>query len=183
MSNNTPEQNFSALGLSLPPAPTPMGVYKPCLIDGKYLYVSGHGPFQEDKTLIIGRVGQDMDIEAGKLAARQTVTPPKTVQAFTGDIRILVSETGTIEPMKKVDVRSKVAGRLISLPVQEGQRVTAGQLIAIVDRSQLDPQIARQRALLDQFLRRCDLVKFAKEAPSATDCDTAVDMVLKFVEG
>lgn len=72
MSNNTPEQNFSALGLSLPPAPTPMGVYKPCLIDGKYLYVSGHGPFQEDKTLIIGRVGQDMDIEAGKLAARQT---------------------------------------------------------------------------------------------------------------
>ncbi|HTI94764.1 MAG TPA: RidA family protein [Puia sp.] len=72
MSNNTPEQNFTALGLSLPPAPAPMGVYKPCLIDGKYLYVSGHGPFQQDKTLIVGRVGQDMDIEAGKLAARQT---------------------------------------------------------------------------------------------------------------
>src|SRR5260221_474185 len=72
MSNNTPEQNFTALGLSLPPAPTPMGVYKPCLIDGKYLYVSGHGPFREDKSLIVGRIGQDMDIETGKLAARQT---------------------------------------------------------------------------------------------------------------
>ncbi|HVU55454.1 MAG TPA: RidA family protein [Puia sp.] len=65
------EKNFTALGLQLPPAPTPMGVYKPCLIDGKYLYVSGHGPLQVDRTLIIGRVGADLDIEQGKLAARQ----------------------------------------------------------------------------------------------------------------
>src|ERR1700744_180644 len=71
MSNNTPEQNFSALGLSLPPAPTPLGVYKPCLIDGKYLYVSGHGTVKDDKSLIIGRIGKDMDIDERKLAARQ----------------------------------------------------------------------------------------------------------------
>ena len=65
------EENFSALGLTLPPAPTPLGVYKPCLIDGKYLYVSGHGPVQNDKSLIIGRVGKDMDADAGKRAAQQ----------------------------------------------------------------------------------------------------------------
>jgi len=46
-------------------------VYKPCLIDGKYLYLSGHGPVQNDKTLIIGRVGEALDMEQGKLAARQ----------------------------------------------------------------------------------------------------------------
>ena len=69
---NTPEQQLASLGYKLPPAPTPMGVYKPCLVDGKYLYVSGHGPFREDKSLIIGRIGQDMDIEAGKQAALQT---------------------------------------------------------------------------------------------------------------
>ena len=69
--SNTAEQKFSALGLQLLPAPTPMGVYKPCLIDGKYLYVSGHGPLKEDRSLIIGRVGEDLDIEQGKLAARQ----------------------------------------------------------------------------------------------------------------
>ena len=68
---NTPEQNFAALGLNLPPAPTPLGVYKPCLIDGKYLYVSGHGTVKDDKSLIIGRIGQDMNAEEGKLAARQ----------------------------------------------------------------------------------------------------------------
>jgi len=65
------EENFSALGLTLPPAPTPLGVYKPCLIDGKYLYLSGHGPVQNDKSLIIGRVGKDMDADAGKRAAQQ----------------------------------------------------------------------------------------------------------------
>ncbi|MFI5159828.1 MAG: RidA family protein [Sphingobacteriales bacterium] len=68
---NTPDENFAALGLNLPPAPTPLGVYKPCLIDGKYLYVSGHGTVKDDKSLIIGRIGKDMDMDEGKLAARQ----------------------------------------------------------------------------------------------------------------
>ncbi|PBJ11078.1 RidA family protein [Flavobacterium sp. ACN6] len=66
-----PQEKFESLGLSLPPAPQPLGIYKPYLVDGKYLYLSGHGPVQEDNSLIIGRVGDDMDIEAGKLAARQ----------------------------------------------------------------------------------------------------------------
>ena len=65
------DEAFAQTGLSLPPAPKPLGVYKPCLIDGKYLYVSGHGPVQDDRSLIIGRIGADMDIEQGKLAARQ----------------------------------------------------------------------------------------------------------------
>jgi enamine deaminase RidA (YjgF/YER057c/UK114 family) len=69
--SNTAEQNFAALGLRLPPAPTPVGVYKPCLQDGKYLYVSGHGPLMQDSTLITGRVGQDLSADEGKLAARQ----------------------------------------------------------------------------------------------------------------
>lgn len=65
------DAQFEKLGLNLPPAPAPLGVYKPCLIDGKYLYLSGHGTVKDDKSLIIGRIGEDMDKEAGKLAARQ----------------------------------------------------------------------------------------------------------------
>jgi enamine deaminase RidA (YjgF/YER057c/UK114 family) len=67
----TADERFGQLGLSLPPSPTPLGVYKPCLVDGKYLYVSGHGPVKDDKTLIIGRIGKDMNIDEGKFAARQ----------------------------------------------------------------------------------------------------------------
>jgi enamine deaminase RidA (YjgF/YER057c/UK114 family) len=81
----TPDQAFEKLGLTLPPAPTPMGVYKPCLIDGKYLYLSGHGPFRNDKSLIIGRIGKDMDIEEGKLAARQVgLSMLSTIKANLG---------------------------------------------------------------------------------------------------
>ena len=67
----TPDKNFEETALTLPPAPKPLGVYKPCLIDGKYLYLSGHGPFKTDGTLIIGRVGTDLDLDAAKLAAQQ----------------------------------------------------------------------------------------------------------------
>lgn len=68
----TPEENFSKLGLHLPPAPSPKGVYKPLLIDGKHCYVSGHGPYLPDDTLITGRVGIDLDEEEAKAAAQQT---------------------------------------------------------------------------------------------------------------
>ena len=71
MMQNADEQ-FDKLGLSLPPAPKPLGVYKPTLIvDGRYLYLSGHGPVQNDGSLIKGRIGKDMDMEAGKKAAQQ----------------------------------------------------------------------------------------------------------------
>ena len=41
------------------------------VIAGNMAYLSGHGPLKADKTLITGRVGADMDQEAGKAAARQ----------------------------------------------------------------------------------------------------------------
>lgn len=71
MENNNASQNFIETGLTLPPAPTPMGVYKPFLIDGNHLYVSGHGPVKNNGTLITGRVGDTLDIEEGKNAAQQ----------------------------------------------------------------------------------------------------------------
>ncbi len=67
----TPDENFAALNLTLPPAPKPIGVYKPFLMVGNLCYLSGHGTVKEDGSLIIGRVGDDMTMEEGKLAAQQ----------------------------------------------------------------------------------------------------------------
>ena len=87
MENRSPEQNFESLKLALPPAPTPLGVYKPYLIDGKYLYISGHGPVREDKSLIIGRIGDDMSQEEGKLAAQQVgLTILSTIKTHIGSL-------------------------------------------------------------------------------------------------
>ncbi|XZE54126.1 RidA family protein [Planctomycetaceae bacterium SH139] len=66
------EANLASLNVELPPAPKPIGVYKPIVICGNMAYLSGHGPLQPDKTLITGRLGQDMDVEAGYAAARVT---------------------------------------------------------------------------------------------------------------
>lgn len=87
MENTTPEQRFAQLGLTLPPAPTPLGVYKPCLIVGNHLYVSGHGTVQNDKSLIIGRIGKDLDMEQGKLAAQQSgLAILSTIKANLGSL-------------------------------------------------------------------------------------------------
>ena len=66
-----PETRIQELHLMLPPAPKPVAVYKTAIKLGNRLLVSGHGPLKEDKTLITGRVGADMTVEQGKLAARQ----------------------------------------------------------------------------------------------------------------
>lgn len=67
----TPDENFAALNLTLPPAPKPIGIYKPFLITGNYCYLSGHGPIKEDGTFITGRAGDGISLEEGKLAAQQ----------------------------------------------------------------------------------------------------------------
>ncbi len=83
----SPEEAFESLNLTLPPAPAPLGVYKPSLIDGKYLYLSGHGPVRDDKSLIIGRVGSELDIEEGKQAARQVgLTMLSTIKDSVGSL-------------------------------------------------------------------------------------------------
>jgi enamine deaminase RidA (YjgF/YER057c/UK114 family) len=83
-----PESRIRELGLELPPVPKPAGVYKPVVICGNLLYVSGHGPLKSDGTLIKGVVGKDLDLEAGKLAARQVgLTMLATIKTHFGDLK------------------------------------------------------------------------------------------------
>lgn len=67
----SPEAQIRQLGLTLPPAPRPTGVYRPLVIRGDLAYVSGHGPVLADGSMITGRVGAGMDLAAGQSAARQ----------------------------------------------------------------------------------------------------------------
>jgi enamine deaminase RidA (YjgF/YER057c/UK114 family) len=83
----TADERFAALGLELPPAPKPLGVYKPGLHVGEFYYVSGHGPVRTDASLIIGRIGAELDIEEGKLAAQQVgLTILATLKAQLGSL-------------------------------------------------------------------------------------------------
>lgn len=66
------DAKLQSLDVQLPPAPKPMGVYKPIVIVGNMAYLSGHGPLRPDKTLVTGRLGDDMDAQGGYDAARLT---------------------------------------------------------------------------------------------------------------
>ncbi|HTL56610.1 MAG TPA: RidA family protein [Candidatus Limnocylindrales bacterium] len=66
------EARLSELKLQLPPPPKPIAVYKTLVACDKLAYVSGHGPLKPDGTFLVGRVGADLDVNAGKNAARQT---------------------------------------------------------------------------------------------------------------
>lgn len=82
-----PEDRIAELGLPLPPPPKPVGVYKPALVVGNLLYVSGHGPLLEDGSLIKGRVGADLTLEEGKRAARQVgLAMLATIRAHLGSL-------------------------------------------------------------------------------------------------
>jgi enamine deaminase RidA (YjgF/YER057c/UK114 family) len=88
--NNPIENRLAELNLVLPPAPKPLGVYKPVLIAGGFLYVSGQGPMRSDGSLIIGRVGETLTLEEGKTAARQVgLTMLATIKSQIGDLNKL----------------------------------------------------------------------------------------------
>ncbi len=80
-------ETIKKLGLVFPPSPKPLGVYRPTLIVDRFLYVSGHGPVNNDGSLIQGKVGADLDREEGKVAARQVgLTMLSTIINNYGDI-------------------------------------------------------------------------------------------------
>jgi enamine deaminase RidA (YjgF/YER057c/UK114 family) len=61
---------LSELKLQLPPAPEPKGVYKPLAVVGNMVYTSGHLPTDAAGAVVTGRLGADLDVQAGYRAAQ-----------------------------------------------------------------------------------------------------------------
>lgn len=98
------ELRFAELQLTLPPAPKPVGVYKPLQVLGSMAYVSGHGPLQPDKTLISGVVGRELTLEQGYAAAKQV---------GLGILATLREQLGSLDRVKQV---VKLLGMVNSAP-------------------------------------------------------------------
>lgn len=81
------EQRIKDMGLVLPPAPKPVAKYKPTLVSGNLLYVSGQGPVQLDGSQTTGKVGSDLTLEEGQIAARQVgLTMLSVIKEYFGDL-------------------------------------------------------------------------------------------------
>ena len=85
--NNSPSEKVKELKLVFPPAPKPAGVYRPILVVGNFLYVSGQGTVSNDGSLMQGRLGDTMTLEEGKVAARQAgLTMLSTIETHFGSL-------------------------------------------------------------------------------------------------
>jgi len=95
-----PSEKIKQLNLQLPPAPPLGGVYKPVLVVGNFLYVSGQAPVNLDGSKIIGRAGDNCDKETAKHAARQVgLSMLSTIQEHYGsldNIKRLVKTLGMV---------------------------------------------------------------------------------------
>ncbi len=80
-------EKLKELGITLPPAPKKLGNYEPIFITGNTAYLSGHLPFQNDGTLITGKVGADISVEDATAAARQVaLNLLATIEAKLGSL-------------------------------------------------------------------------------------------------
>jgi HlyD family secretion protein len=75
----------------------------------------------------------------GALAAKPKAVPEeekdkvKTAKAETADVQVRVTEVGSVEPQVKVDVKSVLSGKVVELPVREGDLVKKGAILARVE--------------------------------------------------
>lgn len=110
------------LGLVLPPAPKPVGVYRPTLIVENQLYLSGQGPVQEDGSLIQGKVGATLDKDQAKRAARQVgLTMLSTIINNTPDdliIKRVVKVLGMVNATSEFEAHPYVINGFSELMVE-----------------------------------------------------------------
>ena len=88
-------------------------------------------------------------------AARATMAlPVAAVAAQTRDIVRTYETVGSLEAPLSVDLTPKIAGRILSLSVREGDAVTAGQVIARLDTAEVEAQISQKEAARAQAQAR-----------------------------
>lgn len=64
------EQRLKELGISLPAPPEPFGIYAEAVQTGNLLFLTGMLPTEGRNAKFVGRVGAELDVEAGRQAAQ-----------------------------------------------------------------------------------------------------------------
>ena len=108
----------------------------------------------------------------------------ETVRVARGTLERIVVASGTIEPEHLVEVRPKVSGIVERFQVDAGDRVSAGQVVAEIDRETLEAAVREARAIVQEARverdhagleldRRVNLFKRGVESQDALDRDRA----------
>jgi enamine deaminase RidA (YjgF/YER057c/UK114 family) len=118
----TPEENLSALGLALPPAPKPVGSYVPAVRSGNLLYVSGQLPMKDGQLLAAGHLTGEVSVEQAQACMRQAILNALAVVAAElgglSKVARVVRLTGHISSDRGFTDQAKVLNAASDLLVQ-----------------------------------------------------------------
>src|SRR5262249_16806575 len=95
--------------------------------------------------LVIGVIGATIKIGVSRSAPKE-LDGSLIVPVKQGDLPIEVIETGKVQPREKVEVKSKVAGQVERVLVEEGAQVKKGALLLRLDPTDFRRDVARTEA-------------------------------------
>lgn len=106
----TPEEKLAGMGIELVEPGSPEGLYVPAVTSGKLVFLSGHGPQKPDGGYVIGKVGSDISLEEGQLAARYTCI------AMLGSLKQEIGELSRVKRIVRVFGMVNVADGFNQMP-------------------------------------------------------------------
>jgi HlyD family secretion protein len=84
-----------------------------------------------------------------KRADKSNSTQFKTQEVRRGDLTVIVTATGTLQPTNEVEVGSELSGIIKTVEADYNDRVKVGQVLARLDTSKLDAQVTQSKAALE----------------------------------
>ena len=113
---------------------------------------NGNGKNKRKKRwIIVVGIALIVVVVAGLVAAKSggtKIDPTKMGKVEKGDIAKSVVATGKIEPITKVEIKSKASGIVKKLYVEAGDKVKAGQMLAELDRDEIQASVRSSEAQL-----------------------------------
>jgi HlyD family secretion protein len=113
---------------------------------------NGNGKKKTRKWWIIGGALVLVVVLAGVLVAAKgggaKIEPSKLAKVEKGDLAKSVVATGKIEPITKVEIKSKASGIVKKLYVEAGDKVRSGQVLAELDREEIEANVRASEAQL-----------------------------------
>jgi HlyD family secretion protein len=73
----------------------------------------------------------------------------KEIQVRRGPIQVAVSASGEVRPIDRIEMKSKASGQIMDLPIEEGDLVMRGDLLARLDQRDERAEVEQARADLD----------------------------------
>jgi len=120
--------------------------------------------------LLVGGV-----VAAGALRAGTEIDPSKLAAVERGDIARSVVATGKIEPLAKVELKSKASGIVKKLMVDYGDTVSEGQVLAELDKEELQARVREARASLLAARANLERTKIEAEGPDLPFLKSAME--------